>query len=98
MNNICKMLQPFDDKYAEAMSAIAFTDGHIRRKFLGVVPGEISLEPRGNGHSWNNIFIPAGFTTTLGEMTEQEVLSISSRRRAAVEFMRFLQANYEIVA
>jgi hypothetical protein len=27
-------------------------------------------------------------------MTDDEVLSISSRRRAMIEFMRFLQTNY----
>ncbi|MBC7815097.1 MAG: TIR domain-containing protein [Burkholderiales bacterium] len=96
LTNICKMLQPFDDKYAEAISVITFTDGQLRRKFVGIVPGEISDQPRGDGYSWNNIFIPAGFTKTLGEMTDSEILSISSRRRAIVEFMRFLQTNYAI--
>ncbi|MDX1995770.1 MAG: non-canonical purine NTP pyrophosphatase [bacterium] len=97
LHNICKMLQPFEDKYAEAISVIAFTDGHLRRKFVGMVPGEIPDVPRGDGYSWNNIFIPSGFSKTLGEMTEDEILSISSRRRAIVEFMRFLQTNYEVV-
>ncbi len=96
LNNICKMLRPFEDKYAEMVSAIAFTDGQIQRKFVGVVAGEIPDEPRGDGYSWNNIFVPAGFTQTLGQMSEAEIVSISSRRRAAVEFMRFLQSNYEI--
>ena len=96
LSNICKMLQPFGDKYAEAISAIGFTDGQLVRKFVGVVPGEIPPEPRGGGYSWNNIFIPAGFSKTLGEMSEDEMLSISSRRRALIEFMRFLQMNYEV--
>ncbi|HLY25023.1 MAG TPA: non-canonical purine NTP pyrophosphatase [Aggregatilineales bacterium] len=95
LHNICKMLQPFADKYAESMSVIAFTDGYLRRKFVGVVPGEIPETPRGNGYSWNNIFVPDGFTTTYGEMTEDQQLSISSRRRAIVQFMQFLQTNYE---
>ncbi len=93
--NICKMLQPFDDKYAEAISVIAFSDGKMRRKFVASVPGQIADQPRGDGYSWNNIFIPAGFDKTLGEMTEEEVLSLSSRRRAMIDFMRFLQANYD---
>ena len=97
LHNVCKMLQPFSDKYAEAVSVIAFTDGNLRRKFVGTVPGEIPDLPRGNGYSWNNIFIPNGFTTTLGEMNEDEQLSISSRRRAVVQFMQFLQSNYELV-
>lgn len=96
LSNICKMLQPFSDKYAEAVSAIGFTDGQLMRKFVGVVPGEIPPEPRGGGYSWNNIFVPAGFSKTLGEMSEDEMLSISSRRRALIEFMRFLQTNYEV--
>ncbi|MEQ8675576.1 MAG: non-canonical purine NTP pyrophosphatase [Aggregatilineales bacterium] len=96
LSNICKMLQPFSDKYADAISAIAFTDGQLVRKFVGVVPGEIPPEPRGGGYSWNNIFIPTGFSKTLGEMSDDEMLSISSRRRALIEFMRFLQMNYEV--
>jgi non-canonical purine NTP pyrophosphatase (RdgB/HAM1 family) len=97
LNNICKMLEPFEDKYAEAISVIGFSDGMLRRKFVGVVAGEIPPAPRGNGYSWNNIFVPHGFDKTLGEMREDEVLSISSRRRAVIEFMRFLQSNYTIV-
>ncbi len=97
LRNMCKMLQPFDDKYAESVSVIAFQDGYVRRKFVGIVPGEIPPEPRGDGYSWNNIFIPSGFSKTLGEMTEDEMVSISSRRRAMIEFMRFLQGNYELV-
>jgi non-canonical purine NTP pyrophosphatase (RdgB/HAM1 family) len=96
LSNLCKMLRPFSDKYAEAVSAIGFTDGQLVRKFLGVVPGEIAPEPRGNGYSWHNIFIPAGFAKTMGEMNDDEMLSISSRRRVLIEFMRFLQTNYEV--
>ncbi|NEP20443.1 MAG: hypothetical protein F6J97_26775, partial [Leptolyngbya sp. SIO4C1] len=96
LNNICKMMHAFSDKHADAISAIGFTDGQLVRKFVGVVPGEIPPEPRGNGYSWNNIFVPAGFTKTLGEMSEDEMLSISSRRRALIEFMQFLQSQYEV--
>jgi len=96
LSNICKMLRPFEDKYADSISVIAFTDGYLVRKFVGAVPGEIPDHPRGEGYSWNNIFIPSGFSKTLGEMTEEEMLSISSRRRAMIDFMRFLQNNYEI--
>jgi non-canonical purine NTP pyrophosphatase (RdgB/HAM1 family) len=95
LHNVCKMLHPFEDRYAEAVSVIAFTDGSIRRKFVGTLPGVIAESPRGNSWGWNSIFIPDGFTLTLGEMSEEQHLSISSRRRAIIEFMRFLQANYE---
>lgn len=97
LHTLCKMLDPFNDRYAEAISVIAFMDGIMRRKFVGVVPGEIATVPRGAGYSWHNIFIPAGFDKTLGEMSEEEMLSISSRRRAVIDFMRFLQSTYEVV-
>ncbi len=96
LNNICKMLQPFSDKYAEAISVIAFTDGQLVRKFTGILQGSIADKPRGNAYSWNNIFVPDNSTKTLGEMNHDEALSISTRRRSIIEFMKFLQYEYEI--
>lgn len=94
MGNLCRALNAFDDHYAEAISVIAFSDGDIRRTFVGALPGEIASRPRGEGYRWNPIFIPQGFDKTFGEMNEEEILSISMRRRAIVDFMRFLQSNY----
>jgi non-canonical purine NTP pyrophosphatase (RdgB/HAM1 family) len=96
LSNFCKMLHPFEDKHAEALSVIAFTDGYLYRKFVGVLSGTIADQPRGRSMGWNSIFIPEGFSVTLAELHEEEYLSISSRKRALVEFMRFLQDTYEI--
>jgi non-canonical purine NTP pyrophosphatase (RdgB/HAM1 family) len=96
MMNFCRMLTPFDDRYAEAIAAIAFSDGSIQRKFVGVLPGTIAERPRGEGYSWRTIFIPQGFTQTLAEMSAEAALSISMRRRAILDFMRFLQATYSV--
>src|SRR6185436_16958686 len=57
LHNFCKMLQPFEDKYAEAIAVIAFTDGQLSRKFVGILAGEITEQSIGNSYSWNNIFI-----------------------------------------
>ncbi|MCC7450009.1 MAG: TIR domain-containing protein [Anaerolineae bacterium] len=97
LSTLCRMMHPFEDKYAEAISVIAFTDGHLIRKFVGMLPGTITERPSEGGWSWNSIFVPDGFNKTLAEMTEEEYLSISSRRRATIEFMRFLQSTYEMV-
>ena len=94
LENFCKMLNVFDDRYAEAQSVIAFTDGKMRRKFVGVLKGQIASHPRGDGYSWDTIFIPEGFNKTNAEMGEEQYLSISMRRRAIVQFMQFLQSNY----
>jgi non-canonical purine NTP pyrophosphatase (RdgB/HAM1 family) len=96
LHNFCKMLQSFEDKYAEAIAVIAFTDGQLSRKFVGTLAGDITDQPIGSSYSWNNIFIPKGFSKTLGQMTEDEIASIYPRRQAMIEFMHFLQSNYEI--
>lgn len=96
LNNLCKMMRAFDDWTAEAVAVIAFTDGNICRKFTGVLPGTIAEKPANHGYSWDNIFIPQDFRKTLAEMTEDERTSISMRRRAILDFMAFLQANYDV--
>ncbi|MBZ0300624.1 MAG: TIR domain-containing protein [Anaerolineae bacterium] len=94
LGNFCRAINAFDDHYAEAISVIAFSDGNMKRTFAGSLPGEIATRPRGDGYRWNPIFTPQGFDQTFGEMREEEILSISMRRRAIVDFMRFLQSNY----
>lgn len=96
LNNLCKMMQSFEDWSAEAVAVIAFTDGNLCRKFTGVLPGTIAEKPSQHGYSWDNIFIPQDFRKTLADMTEEERTSISMRRRAILDFMAFLQANYDV--
>jgi non-canonical purine NTP pyrophosphatase (RdgB/HAM1 family) len=97
LENLCKMLRPFEDDYAEGIAAIAFTDGAILRKFVGMLPGRIAEAPYPAGYSWNRIFIPQGYDITMAEMSESERLSVTMRRRAILDFMKFLQENYTIV-
>jgi XTP/dITP diphosphohydrolase len=96
MVNLCKMLDAFEDRYAEAIAVIAFTDGEILRKFVGVLPGRIAERPRGTVYGWNTIFIPQGFEKTFAELTDEEIQSISMRRPAIFEFMRFLKDTYDM--
>jgi XTP/dITP diphosphohydrolase len=96
MLNLCKMLDAFEDRYAEAIAVIAFTDGEILRKFVGSLPGRIAERPRGTAYGWNTIFIPQGFDKTFAELTDEEIQSISMRRPAIYEFMRFLKDTYDM--
>jgi XTP/dITP diphosphohydrolase len=93
--NFCKMMQPFTDKYAEAVAAIAFTDGRLERKFVGTLPGRIAETPRGKGWLWEAIFIPAGYDLTFAELPEEEQRSITMRRTAIESFMDFLKNTYD---
>lgn len=96
MVNLCKMLDGFDDRYAEAIAVIAFTDGELVRKFVGTLPGRIADRPRGKVYGWNTIFIPEGFDKTFAELADEEIQSISMRRPAIFEFMRFLKDTYDM--
>jgi non-canonical purine NTP pyrophosphatase (RdgB/HAM1 family) len=92
---VCRMMDGFDDRFVESISVVAFTDGQIRRSFVGTLQGSLAHVPSGESHSlWHPIFVPEGFDRTLADMTEAERLSISKRRRAAVDLMRFLAATY----
>ena len=96
MLNLCKMLDGFEDRYAEAIAVIAFTDGELVRKFVGVLRGRIADRPRGKVYGWNTIFIPEGFDKTFAELADEEIQSISMRRPAIFEFMRFLKETYDM--
>lgn len=96
MVNLCKMLDGFEDRYAEAIAVIAFTDGELVRKFVGVLAGRIADRPRGKVYGWNTVFIPQGFDKTFAELADEEIQSISMRRPAIFEFMRFLKDTYDM--
>ncbi|MCX5783077.1 MAG: RdgB/HAM1 family non-canonical purine NTP pyrophosphatase [Elusimicrobia bacterium] len=49
----------------------------------GILEGEIAFEPRGkNGFGYDPLFMPAGETRTLAEMTDEQKNKLSHRRRA----------------
>lgn len=52
----------------------------------GELNGEIILEPRGNnGFGYDPLFVPAGYTNTLAELSLEEKNSISHRAKAFKE-------------
>ena len=67
---LLKMLSAYDDRSARAVCAVAVAtaDGTVCA-FTGVVEGEISLEPRGEGgFGWDPIFVPKGSSLTYAEL------------------------------
>lgn len=84
---LAKMLDGFSDRGAEAVSALAVARPGQEEKdvvvAVGRVAGSIALHPRGeNGFGWDVLFIPEGATRTWAEMSDEEKMRDSHRRRA----------------
>lgn len=65
-----------------AALCLAWPDGHTET-FVGRVYGTATWPPRGtHGFGYDPMFVPAGCTTTFGEMTAAEKHALSHRARA----------------
>mgnify|MGYP002624780024 FL=1 len=87
-DGICKMVEPFKDRTATAVTKLAYhaPDGRVQ-VFTGTLPGAIAPEPRGSQvFGWDTIFIPAGQDRTFAEMTVEQRNSISTRKLAVADF------------
>lgn len=88
VDGICKMLEPFKDRNATAVTKLAYhaPDGRVQ-VFAGRLSGTIAARPRGHQiFGWDAIFIPAGHERTLAEMSMEQRNNISTRKLAVAEF------------
>lgn len=80
---IPRMLDPFSDRSATAVCAIAYFDGGTLVAARGEARGSIAAAPRGEaGFGWDSIFVPEGGSKTFAELAPQEKDRVSHRRRA----------------
>jgi non-canonical purine NTP pyrophosphatase (RdgB/HAM1 family) len=78
-----RMLDPFPDRAATAICAIAYCDGGEVIAARGEAHGSIADAPRGGlGFGWDSIFVPDGEKRTFAEMAPEEKDRVSHRRRA----------------
>ena len=83
LDGIVRMLDPFPDRRARAVCAIACFDGERLVMARGVAEGSIAPAPRGErGFGWDSIFVPSGSTRTFAEMAAAEKDAVSHRGRA----------------
>ncbi|WP_420628786.1 non-canonical purine NTP pyrophosphatase [Candidatus Leptofilum sp.] len=85
---ICKMLEPFDDRAATAVTKLAYhaPDGRVH-VYAGTLKGTIAAKSRGHQiFGWDTIFIPNGHKRTLAEMGMEQRNNISTRKLAVAEF------------
>ena len=69
-----------NNRAAKAQCCVGYWNGREVKVFLGEVPGEILVQPRGEGHfGWDAWFQPRGSKKTFAEMTAEEKDAISHR-------------------
>ena len=89
---IARMLDPFPDRSARAVCAIAYFDGQTLHAARGVAEGSIAAAPRGTqGFGWDALFVPSGGDRTFAEMTPEEKDRVSHRGRAWEEMAKRLR-------
>ena len=91
---LCRLLDSYDDRSAVAGAAMAYYDGSLLEVFEKELPGTIADKPKGsNGFGWNRIFIPAGSTITLGEMTDDAFKKQYCKIKPFDELSAFLKSR-----
>ncbi len=100
-DGLCKIMQGYDDRRAAASIMYAYFDGTEMHVFEGHVPGQVAPEPRSSDEatawksslSWNSVFIPDGSEKTYAQMSDEELVPFSHRRKAVEELRTFLEAE-----
>jgi non-canonical purine NTP pyrophosphatase (RdgB/HAM1 family) len=74
LENLCRMLDGFDDRRARAECVFGYYDGTEITLIRGGLDGSIALHPRGNGgFGWDKIFCPVGYSdTTRAELIREQ--------------------------
>lgn len=69
-----------NNRAARAQCCVGYWDGREVKMFLGTVPGEILVQPRGERHfGWDAWFQPKGTSKTFAEMSDEQKDAISHR-------------------
>ena len=89
LEGIARMLDPFPDRSARAVCALAAFDGEHLVTARGEAGGVIAPAPRGGkGFGWDSLFVPDGSSRTFAEMEPAEKDSVSHRGRAWKDLAR----------
>ena len=89
--NILKLMDGVDDRYAEFRSVIGYCTPNSEPKvFLGRVEGQIAFEERGKlGFAFDPLFLVPEVGKTFGELTTEEKNQFSHRRNSLEMFINW---------
>lgn len=94
LENMCRMLDGFNDRTAYGSVIYAYYDGKEAKYFKGRLDGEIATEPRGTGgYGWDKIFQPEGYGgRTRAELDSDEDKATYSKLRDIQGLKTFLSS------
>ncbi len=91
MDAICRLADSDPVRAGVASNIHIYYDGHQSVIFRGSLSGTISQRPKGTvGFGFNPIFIPAGKTQTLAEMSENEFIKEYLKIKPLMKVKEFL--------
>jgi XTP/dITP diphosphohydrolase len=92
-DGICRLCDLSQDRSAVARNVHIYFDGKEPKVFEGMHEGEIPKKPEGKGgYGFNPIFIPAGDTRTMAEMSDVEFVQVYLKIKPIMQLKSFLQS------
>lgn len=94
LENMCRMLDGFDDRSAYGSVIYGYFDGKDMRFFEGRLNGTIAQHPRGDGgYGWDKIFEPEGYgSLTRAELSAEQDIESYNKLRDSKDLRDFLTA------
>ncbi len=85
-DNVDKLLQEMqgvENRNAQFKTVVALSLGDKEHLVEGIVKGQITTEPRGEGgFGYDSVFVPEGYTQTFAQMSDEQKNAISHRAMA----------------
>ena len=92
VNKLLEELKNSENRRAQFRCVIAFVSDKETKLFEGVVKGQITRKPSGNGgFGYDPVFIPEGYSSTFAELKPEIKNSISHRAVAAAKLAGYLK-------
>jgi XTP/dITP diphosphohydrolase len=88
--------RPWTARFVCSVALVKGTDGTVLFACEATVEGEIALQPRGaHGFGYDPIFFYPPYGRTLGDVTDEEKLTVSHRGKAFRELRKWIKQNLE---